>query len=390
MKYFLLTILALLPMVCLPAVSATEYLIGAYTSYVLRLAEPPEQVMSELAEMLLSGGFNAAKYSMYDDEIATGKLQIALDEMNKRGIATILDDGSMPAIGPVGVLSLANGNHLKLEAEYILNYQDGTFVPDILPWEDPSDDKFNYVFRHDTGRRSGYDPEKYSNGYAWVCDEAERHSSGLALTEPRFRWKPENRRHSRTIGYDLKFLPAARDNRLHLVVALDWQNLPPLEAVVDISLTALNTSLEVGAHVFGRYPETSYTHLDLQPLYPELYGTTIYNLEYKEVRRDPESGFFLFEYYLDLPRPQTRMYGELMPQGYFLHLNPQIRWHGKGRFLLDYILLEDDLYRALAAEATPETLKGRMLRRIEQIDSLEGSEGLMYYYGMDEIGRAHV
>ncbi|MDZ4181343.1 MAG: hypothetical protein U1B83_00595, partial [Candidatus Cloacimonadaceae bacterium] len=271
MKRSFLLIAMLLMLLGLWSVPAEQFVIGAYTQYMLRLANPPDKVFSALGAKLQGAGYNTALYAMSSDELVGGRLQVALNELSKRGIASVLDDWAMQENGAVGVTVMANSNYMKMEAEYLLDYKNGVFTPYILPKEDPDNDAFNTVFRHNTGKRSEYDKKKYSNGYAWTCDAKNNDRAGLVLTEPRFRWKPDDRQISRLICYDMRFLPSIKDNRLYLVIAMDWADLPDGEKVADIALTALkNSSLDSRLYEFGIYPDDAYQTLNIKSLYPDL------------------------------------------------------------------------------------------------------------------------
>jgi hypothetical protein len=127
-----------------------------------------------------------------------------------------------------------------MEAEYQLKYENGSFVPDVLPTNDnTADDSYNSVFRHETGALSE-NSQNHQNRYAWICDENDDHVAGMALSYPRFRWKPDYKEHPRTIGYDLKFrLLALVENKLYVTVALKFEDDAPNAPIADVKFKAL-------------------------------------------------------------------------------------------------------------------------------------------------------
>ncbi len=386
MKSRLLLIAFLGLAILLAGVSADDFVIGAYSQYQLNHAKQTGAVFDDLAGYLDAAGYNTILYSMKYDEVKQGKLAEALAALSQYKIGSIIDDWAWQENGPVGVTPMAYGNYLKLEAEYLLDYEEGRFVVDQLPVDDSADDRMNYVFRHDTGRRSDHDPSAHSNGYAWICDEKENHHADLALAEPRFRWKPEDKADSRLLGYDFKFFPNARENLLYLRVALNFRGLEPGDKVAEIRLKVLNANLlDSRTNEFGRYPESSYIELPLKSVLPQLYDTTIVNKDYSGVPFDPRFNNHIFEFYAELPPPGSQLFKDTIRHEFFYHINPQVYWHGKGRLVLDYIELEDELHRALAyTSKTPHPLMLRLQERLDQIDLQPGAENILYFYGKDE------
>jgi hypothetical protein len=365
------------------AVSVDDFVIGAYSQYQLNRADKTAAVFDTVGAWLQKAGYNTVLYSMKHDEVRQGRLAAALASLKKRGLGSVIDDWAWLDQGPVGATPMAYGNYLKLEAEYILDYEDGKFIPD--PLGDAADDSHNIVWRHDTGRRIESGENKYSNGYAWLCDEKENHAAGYATAEPRFRWKPDNRANSRTLGYDLKFFLNAKDNLLYLRVALSFEGTEPGDKVASVALKVLNASLMDSQADFGRYPESSYLELPLKSSLPQLYGTLILNQDYSGVPYDPASGCHIFEYYAEIPAAGTQAFKDAVRSEFFFHINPQVYWFGKGRLALDYLELEDEIHRALGnTSKTPHPFLTRLEERLSQIDTQPGSENILYYYGKDE------
>ena len=383
MKRSLSLLLSCLILITLNATAREDYIIGAYSQYQLHHAHQTAAVFSDLAELLKGAGYNTMLYSTRYEEAVNGRLELALKALNRYGIGSIIDDWAWQTDGPVGVTAMANGNYLKMEAEYKWDHQGSKYNPDTFQNDRSDNDHYNIVFRHETGRRSPHQPERFSNSYAWVCDASEGDKAGVAASEPRFRWKPESRSFSRVLGYDLKFFPDAKDNRLYLKVALNWQDLPLDAKVAQISIKALkNAQMSSRDGVYGVYPEDAYQELELFSSQPDVYSTTIFNQNYSGVDKDPLSGALIFEYWTPIPAPSSKLYTEVMSFDFFNHISPTVHWYGEGRLEIDYLELEDELYRALRQAKHP--LQDRLAARLEQIAKVPGSESILFFYGKDE------
>jgi hypothetical protein len=359
-----------------------QYRIGGYSQYPLGAVDKPREVFGALADKLSKAGFNLVLYSMGNNEISNGRLEQALAGLNEHHVASVIDDWAWIQDGPVGVAAMAHSNYMKMEAEYDLSKPGQKFNPDILGPNDISSDKYNYAFKHDTGQRSETDSSRWSNSYAWICDADAGNQAGIALSEPRFRWKPGNQEYSRAIGSDLKFFIYTNENRLYLRVAMQWTGIAEGDKVADISLKALNVAAMTAAREFGVYAPEAYIDMNLRSTSPGLYGTTILNYPYQGVPRDQDTGALLFEYYIDIPQAKTELYQKVMSGDHFVHISPTLYWHGKGRLELDYIELEDETYRALTIPGHP--LRKRLQDRLDQIAAVPKSETILYLYGKDE------
>ena len=321
--YIILT-LALFCLGCLYAVEADEYLIGAYSQWRVDYENSdPAGAFSTLREKLYEGGFNAVNYTILgEDYFSNDGLGAVLSSLHNGGnesVRTILTDFSWknePTNNKIGAYSLF-GNYLKMEAEYQLKYEDVVFVPDVLPTNDNTeDDSYNSVFRHETGKLSRYDSDNYQNGYAWICNENDNHAAGMALSYPRFRWKPDNKNNPRTIGHDLKFRTRAlAENKLYMTIALKVSGDEPNIPIADIKFKVLKyASADAGNREWGDYLESDYYEFPLISTNPAAYSTTIYNREYPFVDIDGHDNY-LFEYYIDLPPYSTEpnsLYEQLM------------------------------------------------------------------------------
>lgn len=383
MKRLCTVIAAILFAVCLSSTDRGDYIIGAYSQYQLHHAHQTGEVFEDLARLLSGAGFNTLLYSTRYDDVAGGRLQKALKSLNRYEMGSIIDDWAFQPNGPVGVTAMANGNYLKMEAEYKWDPLGSKYSPETFANDKADNDLYNIVFRHDSGSRSSYLPEKHSNGFVWVCDASRGDKAGIALSEPRFRWKPENRSLPRLIGYDLRFFPEARDNRLYIRLALNWQDLPPEAEVATVRLMVLkNAQMNSKDGIYASYPEEAYQELELFSSEPKLYGTTIRNSEYPGLLKDPVTGAHIFEFYTPVPASGSKLHSELMSYDHFNHISPTVWWHGKGRMELDYIELEDELFRALRSESHP--LRDRLDARLNQYNEIPGSESILFFYGKDE------
>jgi len=376
-------------------VSASNYLIGAYSQYQLRYVNNPYGRFTELAQKLKEGGFNAASFSTFEENDVTNKLQTALERFNYYGIRSILQDQTwLPnsSTPKVGFMALTYGNYLMMEAEYQLKYSGTTFIPDVLPqYDNTGNDKYNYVFRHNTGNLPrAANQQAYSNGYAWICNAADttNNQRGLALSYPRFRWKPNDRQNPRTIGYDFKFRTTAlSENKLYLTVAIRFSDCAPMDTVATIKFKILKKSaLTSNLKEYGDFNESDYYTFNLVPVNSSQYGTTIYNQAYPLVPRDFPFNNYLFEYYINLPAETDPLYSQLFDNEYFYHINPQIYWHGNGKLIIDYITIEDEYHRSVRLDNSDVTniYLSRLKNQLQLIDSKDPNGNILYYYAKDE------
>jgi len=341
--------------------------------------------------LLLQGKYNAVKISDNED---LAKLADFLDALGS-DVQIIFQDGCWNTTsGKVGINKLSYGNYLKMEAEYKYILQDGTFYPDSLTtdFDTGTSDVYNYVFAHSCGDRIG--PGATSNQYAWVCaDTLEGHHAGLALSNPRFRWKIPGKPYPRSIGNDLKFYRnAINGNKLYLTVAMKFGSLDDGAEVATIRLKVLR-NVEVNNDQNMDYTNNpdNYYEFELHPVNPEV-GTTIYNNNYSTVLTDDVQfgNNFLFEYYIEFPDPNdpNSGYNNLLikkePGDYFLHINPEIEWHGNGWMAIDYIVLEDEYHRQARLNGSSSNVFNMLNTRLQEIRSLNNSSNIIYYYTKDE------
>ena len=335
--------------------------------------------MKNRSILLSDAGYNTVLYSMPFDAVKNGRLAAALKALNKYQMNSIIDDWAFEPQNATGVTSMANGSYLKLEAEYHYDAQAEVYKEEKFAHDNAEDDRLNMVFRHDTGRRSNYDPRKYSNGYAWVCDAAAKDKAGIALTEPLFRWKSQQENKPRYMGSDLRFFPGAKDNRLYFRIAIKWDDLPQDAKVAQIKLKVIR---KPALSQTGDKSLDPYLELPLSSTLPELYSCTITNKDYAQVPKDPVSGAYIFEYFTPIPKTGSKEYNEAMTADYFQHISPSVYWFGEGQLTIDYLELEDELHRALTMDDHP--LQKSLDNRLKDISLIPGSESIIYYYGKDE------
>ncbi len=378
-------------------VEADEYLIGTYSQWRVDYENDPIPGFSNLRQKLFDAGFNAVNFTVKEEyNFSTAKLGAALSSLHNGGtgsVRTILSDFSWKSDlsnNKIGAYSLY-GNYLQMEAEYQLKYENGSFVPDVLPSNDTTgDDAFNSVFKHDTGALSDYDINTHQIGYAWICDESSDDVAGLALSYPRFRWKPDDKANPRTIGYDLKFRKLALiENKLYITVALKFECDSPNMPIADIKFKVLKYTHLTSQKEWDNYDESDYYEFPLYSVTPAAYSTTIYNRDYPSVGIDGK-GNYLFEYYIELPLPPNdtdpaSLYTQLMGEGeFFYHLNPQVYWHGNGRLEIDYLKIQDKFQRTIDADGATNVYWGRLQTRMNQINELDTNNNILYHHLMDE------
>ena len=324
-------------------------------------------------------------------------------------VKTILGDtywNSTPGNGKVGIHSLSYGNYLKMEAEYKLIYYEDLVPPvdtlfivdDLTTGEDTGvGDVYNYVFAHEASCGDRIGSGATSNQYSWVCDETLGHEAGLALSNPRFRWKVPGHTYPRSIGYDLKFhRPAINDNKLYLTVAMKFDSLAVGEEVATIRLKVLRnvanwTEFQDYIHNPDYNDPANYYEFVLHPVLPEV-EATIYNNTYSSVPKDQDEygRNFLFEYYIEFPNPddQASNYDDILIRSgagdYFRHINPEIEWHGNGKMEIDYIVFEDHYHRQARLNGSSSDVFSMLKTRLQQIQSLPNSSDISYYYTKDE------
>ncbi|MGI6198093.1 MAG: right-handed parallel beta-helix repeat-containing protein [Candidatus Cloacimonadaceae bacterium] len=407
MKKLTLTILTLL--FCVLA-QAVPFLIGAYAQYDLYNYNATSNDIA-LKEKLLESGYNAATITIYDEDL--DRLNSLLGTFG-RDVKTLLSDkywnyqDQAPESGKVGINRLANGNYLKMEAEYMYTFDaNGNFKPDPLsndPVNDPygtKNDALNYVFAHPCGgRRSDV---LYSNGHAWVCDQASGHQAGLALSNPRFRWKKESEEYPRSIGKDLKFYSGAlNDNYLYLTVAMKFSDLAVEDTLVaKIKLKALTDadSRDMNEdYMINPDPDASSTYYEftLEPVIAAADTIICDNVNYLNagVKKDRWDNF-LFEYKVKLPDldSQPDLYNSLLVHNddgyYFCHIVPEVHWYGNGKMELDYIILEDEYHRQTGMEGADNKVFTMLDARLAQINTSPYRNNILYYLGKGEPPQGH-
>ena len=377
MKRNLLIVFLLILFSILMAASEDEFIIGAYSQYMLEYAHETEKVFTDLAKLLSDAGYNTVCYSMPHESALDGRLEAALRALKKYNLKSIIDDWGYKANSSIGVTAMAYGNYLKLEAEYHYDAKAEVYVEEKFAHDNAELNSLNMVFRHDVGKRSEYKPGVYSNAYAWVCDASAGDKAGLTLGEPLHRWKDENATRPKYLGRELKFYPNAdRENRLYIRLALMWENMPKDAKIAQVKLRVLKKEFDA-----EKDPDP-YVELPLTSAQPELYDTIITNKDYTDISKDPETGAYIFEFYTSLFNLSSKIYTIAYDGNFFDHISPTLHWFGEGQLGIDYIELEDELHRSLLMEDHPMRLA--LDKRLNDIDQIPNSENISHFYGKDE------
>jgi len=159
MKRTTLLLLLICVAMCISAIPASEFLIGAYSQYEMRYVGSNHELKYDaLGEFLHNAGFNATtNLVIRDTDFDYTKLGKALEKLEAHEVKTILQDLSWQNNnGEIGLQSLSFGNRLQMEAEYMLKMDiDGNFIVDDLETgaSEPASEEFNYIFKHGTGNR---------------------------------------------------------------------------------------------------------------------------------------------------------------------------------------------------------------------------------------------
>ncbi|HHZ14564.1 MAG TPA: hypothetical protein GX398_00405 [Candidatus Cloacimonetes bacterium] len=361
----------------LAAASEDEFIIGAYSQYMLEYAHETEKVFTDLGKLLSDAGYNTVCYSMPHASVLDGRLEAALRALKKYNLKSIIDDWGYRANSSIGVTAMAYGNYLKLEAEYHYDARAKVYKEEKFAHDNAEQNSHNMVFRHDTGRRSEYLPDNYSNAYAWVCDAASGDKAGLVLGEPIHRWKAAGAARPNFLGPELKFYPNAdRENRLYIRLALMWDDMPEDAKIAQVGLKVLNKAFEAGKD------KDPYVELPLISAHPEFYDTVITNKDYAGVNKDPDTGAYIFEFYTPLFNLGSKIYTVAYDGNFFDHISPTLHWFGDGRLAVDYVELEDELHKALHTDNHP--MKLALDKRLHDIDQIPNSETISHFYGKDE------
>jgi hypothetical protein len=369
---------------------------------------------TSLGTMLQTGQFNAAQISVNSD---INNLGSAINTLSGYGIKTLLSDHvwNPSSDDEVSINKLSWGNYLKMEAEFSLNFDfetdghgnyncaHGNRIPTNFVQDDLSTDtspvfcdSTNIVFRHDTGHVYFNTDDPGSNYYVWRCDANTNDQPGIALSNPRFRWRPNdvNAPLPRTMGFDLKFnREAITNNKLYLTIAAKFSGGTQSCNLATIKLKALALSAtndypdDPGYKEYQYYNEedpAKYIELNLVPVANAPYSTTISNPLAPNLPLDYWDNM-LFEYEIDLD-PLVQSTNAVMianSDNYtFFHLYPEVTWCGNGVMDLDYITLEDDLHRSVRLIPDTDT-SGYLYKLKERLQALE-NDNILYYYTSDE------
>lgn len=383
-----LSVIVLFISVIIMAVEASDYLIGAFSQYQLRYTGGTyETKFDALGGYAENANYNALQYSVVTDD--DYKIQGVLQKLNDHSIKSLFYDQTWDHTNNrVGANALSFGNYMKIEAEYEYTETPG-FSIDPLHGTDEDTwglESFDFVTKHETGSVSGESPSySYSNGYAWVCDATTNDSNGRALFHPRRRWIPTNlgtgglvHPYPRMLSEDLRFLGVAfNDIRVYIRFAVKINSYSDSLAA-SFGLKLYNPPIPGSYTGYEPQPDSNhYVNIDLTP--SGSYGTTI-------AHNDVGIGtdFYLnqvFEYYFVL----SSIYGGLLTGNdnsavrHFYHLSPEVEWLGNGKLEIDYIEIEDSVYRQ--ADSVWATC---LQNQITHLDSLDVNNNILFQFGMDE------
>ncbi|MDD2230322.1 MAG: hypothetical protein PHY48_13030, partial [Candidatus Cloacimonetes bacterium] len=309
-----------------------------------------------------------------------------LQQLETASVKSILLDGTwLPSQNKVGVSSLSFGNNLKIEAEYQLKTDSiGNFVVDELITANQAIcmESYDYVTKHDCGAND-YN-EAYSNDYAWICDASQGDSAGVALSQPRKRWKPSWKPWPSMLSKDIVFLTDSYQfEKLYLKVAMRFEGVDPGDSVADISLKFYDPLVDSDYSEYDPIPEPSrYVPVPLTSCSASLYSSSISAQTYPETMKD-EFNNYVFDYYIYLPVSFNLMDTSSSSTRQFFHINPEIYWHGNGKLIIDYIVIEDEHSRSVRQDPNSPYIS-QLNNQINCLDNVDPAENILYYYAMDE------
>ncbi|MCB5258902.1 MAG: hypothetical protein LHW48_00300, partial [Candidatus Cloacimonetes bacterium] len=383
-KYFIIAFLVALGMQLL-AVTADEFLIGAYSQYQIRYTGSNyADKFDDLGGFLHSAGYNATTYSLTNDH--SDKLQNIFATMDSNSVKSMLIDNTwLSPSGEIGLSSLSFANKLQIEAEYQFKTSEGSFVVDNLTTANElvCMESYDYVTMHECG--TFLEDFQYSNDHAWLCDSAEGHLAGMALSHPRRRWKPGNKDWPSMLSKDILFIREALqdpNSKLYISVAMRFADLAPGDPVASISLKLHNPPAPDDYDEYAIYDTSTYVNVPLTPIDGSSYGTNITEQTPSSIQDD--YGNYLFEYYVDLSAVTSSMTGNINSSTrQFYHINPEVYWHGNGKLVIDYIVIEDGVNRSVRQNPASPYLN-YLESHINSMESVDTHNNLLYLYGKDE------
>ena len=172
------------------------------------------------------------------------------------------------------------------------------------------------------------------------------------------------------------------NNKLYVTVAMKFADLAPGDPVASISLELHNPPIPRDYDEYAIYDPSTYVNVPLTPIDGSSYGTNI-------TQQTPSSiqdgyGNYLFEYYVDLSAVTSYMTGDGTSSiRQFYHINPKVYWHGNGKLIIDYIVIEDEVNRSVRQNPASPYLN-YLESHINSMESIDTNNNLLYLYGKCE------
>lgn len=365
----LLMILALAPAF---AKHSDDFILGTF-SYIANSGKPWER--EAMYRKMRDLGYNS---NLAETHVDNADFDTMMQEMDAWGLDVWITDKTWNPDSTTNNASyaLSTGNFFRFEAEYAdekeLNHGDDW---DSSFWYSARSDK--YLERKGRPQRSG----EASNGWVWQAKKG-RDGEGWIFSDLRYRWPNQNDAYVR-IGKEFLIHPIKNVDQAFIHVKFRFKigatqkNLANDAALLNFSLCGFEYSkdgfsgdLKILTHFFeGRQQTvTSFRLSDLL-----LHG----------------SGEFV-ELELQIPY-STLLNANLMKKDYasdprgmmrIVNLNPRVWWHGNCDVELDWVSIEDQIYRDLQGEGGAK-LRADVAARMKNLqDRAPGN--LTGFYLMDE------
>ncbi|HPT72326.1 MAG TPA: right-handed parallel beta-helix repeat-containing protein, partial [Candidatus Cloacimonadota bacterium] len=209
---------------------------------------------------------------------------------------------------------------------------------------------------------------------------------------------------SRYIGKDFQFLDAYqanpdKENKIHIRVALKWDEATTNVEVCQIRLKALKLNATIGTTTVVTVENGNYDVNDpnyyvdlgltqesdpLETIYHQ-YDTTIYNADLNDIQPDLH-GFRLFEYEADMPYPGSQNVLEGSTCKNFRGIDPEIYWYGNTKLYIDYIEIEDEFHHSYRKYGENSEYITRLDTRLAQLNApgMPHHEDIAMYMVHDE------
>jgi hypothetical protein len=270
--------------------------------------------------------------------------------MNEYGIEGIVEDFLFdPATSTYGAKTLSTGNYYRYEAEYC---DDDTL--NIL--DTSTADNFYYMSPNADYARVGIDSSStsFSNHSYWHINQGQ---SGYAYHDLMFKWPvADNLTKYRRVGNEFRFPLSPADgggqtgsydlfatNVLYITFALKCTNIDSLADNTVLAKISLNCK--------GEYNDSPYTPITIPHDFETntLCDTTYVTKQmYQSCPVDPDYSFNRL-ITVSIPVPRLNSYGVLGKGPNFtkalININPHLYWNGYGVLMLDYIDIQDRMFR---------------------------------------------